>query len=201
MRNLLWLAAVAALSIGNASPAAAQSYKTSGSPSAPLALEVYTDYECPHCKAFYEETIPSFIVEFVNTGKARLVHRDFPITSIHQYAGLAARYANAAGEIGKYDIVVNQLFRTQDEWGQNGNVDAAVMKVLPPGDMQKVRDMVKNDPKLDETVAKDVAMAANTDHLTGTPTLVIVYKGQRDVINGGVPYVTLKSYLNAKLGK
>jgi hypothetical protein len=39
------------------------------------------------------------------------------------------------------------------------------------------------------------------DHLAATPTVVIVYKGKRDVITGGMPYSTLKSYLNAKLGE
>jgi protein-disulfide isomerase len=198
MRNLLWLAAVAALLMGNASPAAAQSYKTTGSPNAPIALEVYSDYQCPHCRAFYLETIPSYITEFVKTGKGRLVHRDFPIQSIHPFAGLAAMYANAAGELGHYDVVVDQLFKTQDEWGQNGNVDAEVMKVLAPGDMQKVRDMVKSDPKLNDSIAQDVALAS-ADNLKATPTLVIVYKGKRDVITGGMPWVTLKSYLNDKL--
>jgi protein-disulfide isomerase len=198
MRNLLWLAAGAALIVGYAPRAAAQSYKTSGSPNAPITLEVYTDYECPHCKVFYLETVPSYITEFVNTGKGRLVHRDFPLP-IHRFAVLAARYANAAGEIGKYDVVVNQIFKTQDTWSQNGNIDAEVMKVLAPGDMQKVRDLVKNDPKLDDTVRADVAMGQGTDHLTATPTLVIVYKGQRDVITGGMPWVTLKGYLNDKM--
>lgn len=177
-----------------------KNFKESGSPTAPVTVELYTDYECPACRAFYMETLPSLNSEFVATGKVRLVHRDYPLPQ-HQYSKQATRYANAAGVIGKYDIVANQIFVTQPEWAQNGNVDAAVAKVLSPADMEKVRALVKSDSHLDDSVVQDQAMANNTDHLNQTPTIVIVSKGKRDVISGGVNYTILKAYLNQKLGQ
>jgi len=174
-------------------------FKISGSPTAPVTMELYTDYQCPHCREFYLDTLPAVIKEYVNTGKVRLIHRDFPLPSF-PYSRLAARYANAAGEIGKYDIVAKQLFETQPQWGQNGNIDAEVAKVLSRAEMQKVRDMVKNDKTLDSTVVTDVDMG-NKDNLNQTPTIVIVAKGKREVISGAVPFPVLKSYLDQKLGK
>jgi len=182
-----------------AAPAVAN-FKESGSPAAPITVEVYTDYECPACRSFYMDVLPSLNAEFVKTGKVRLIHRDFPLPQ-HQFSKLATRYANAAGVIGKYDIVANQIFQTQPMWDQNGAVDAEVAKVLPPADMQKVRDLVKSDAHLDDSVAKDVALAQNEDHLTQTPTIVIVSKGKREQISGGMPYNILKSYLNKKLSE
>jgi protein-disulfide isomerase len=180
--------------------AAVANFKESGSPAAPITVEVYTDYECPACRSFYMDVLPSLNAEFVKTGKVRLIHRDFPLPQ-HQFSKLATRYANAAGVIGKYDIVANQIFQTQPMWDQNGAVDAEVAKVLPPADMQKVRDLVKSDAHLDDSVAKDVALAQNEDHLTQTPTIVIVSKGKREQISGGMPYNILKSYLNKKLSE
>jgi protein-disulfide isomerase len=174
-----------------------RNFKESGSPSAPVTVEIYADYECPACRALFMEVVPPLMTDFVQTGKVRLIHRDFPLP-MHQYSKLAARYANAAGEIGKYDLVANQIFQTQPEWAANGNVDSVVARVLSPADMQRVRDLVKNDPRLDETVARDVAMG-NQDHLTQTPTIIITAKGKREKIDGGMPYQILKSYLNAKL--
>lgn len=185
------LAAAAAVPVKN--------FKESGSPSAPIGIELYTDYECPACRAFYLDVLPSLNAEFVATGKVHLLHRDFPL-QMHQFSRIATKYANAAGQIGKYDIVANQIFQTQNDWAQNGNVDASVARVLSPSDMAKVRDLVKNDPHLDDTVTKDVAMG-NQDHLNQTPTIVIVAKGKRDVIGGGMPYPILKAYLNQKLGQ
>ena len=182
-----------------AAPAPAKNFKESGSPTAPVTMELYTDYECPACRAFYLDVLPSVASDFIATGKVHLIHRDFPL-QMHQFSRLATRYANAAGEIGKYDVVANQIFQSQGEWAQNGNVDASVAKVLSPADMEKVRNLVKTDTHLDDSVTKDVAMG-NQDHLNQTPTIVIVAKGKRDVIGGGVPYPVLKQYLNQKLGQ
>ncbi len=183
-----------------AAPAAALSnFKESGSPGAPLTIELYTDYECPACRELYLNVLPSVITDFVQTGKARLIHRDFPLPQ-HQYSRVAVRYANAAGQIGKYDLVAHQLFQTQQEWSQSGNVDGTVAKVLTPAEMAKVRDAVKNDSKLDESVAKDTAQGG-LDRLTQTPTMVIVSGGKRETLAGSLPYPILKTYLEKKLGK
>jgi protein-disulfide isomerase len=165
-----------------------------------VQIELYTDYQCPACRDFYMNTLPLLISNYVQTGKARLIHRDFLISG-HQYTKLAAHYANAAGEIGKYDVVGRQLFQTQPEWAQSGAVDAEVAKVLSPAEMQKVRAMVTgNDPRLDQTVEADMAVA-NQDNLRQTPTIVIVAKGKREVIGGGPPYSVLKAYLDKKLSE
>lgn len=178
---------------------AVKNYKEMGSASAPITLEIYSDYECPACRELFLTTVPPLMTEFVATGKVRLIHRDFPLPQ-HQYSKLATKYANAAGQIGKYELVVNQLFQTQPEWAANGAVDATVAKVLAPADMQKVRDIVKTDTHLDDTMTTDVAMG-NSDRLSQTPTIEIVSNGKREQIAGGMPYGILKSYLNKKLGQ
>jgi len=174
-------------------------FKESGPVMAPITVELYTDYQCPHCRAFYLETLPLLTNEFIKTGKVRLIHRDFPLSQF-KYSKTAMHYANAAGQVGKFEAVALQLFETQPEWSQNGNVDAAVAKVLTPAEMEKVRVLVKTDSHLDDSVARDVAMATS-DHLTATPTIVIVYKGKRETISGGPAWPVLRSYLNNKLGE
>jgi protein-disulfide isomerase len=176
-----------------------KNFKESGSPNAPLTLELYTDYQCPSCRSFFLEVLPSVISQYVATGKVRLIHRDFPLPQ-HAYSKMAARYANAAGQAGFYDAVATQLFRTQQEWEQNGNVDGEVAKVVPTAAMAKIREMVKTDSHLDDTVTADVALAGQ-DGLNQTPTLIIVHKGKRLKIDGMVPYTILKAYFDELLAK
>jgi len=57
-------------------------FKEIGSAKAPITVEIYADYECPHCRALYMEVVPSLIAEFVKTGKVRLIHRDFQSQNI-----------------------------------------------------------------------------------------------------------------------
>jgi predicted DsbA family dithiol-disulfide isomerase len=66
--------------------------------------------------------------------------------------------------------------------------------------MQKIRDLVKNDAHLDDSVVADQAMASR-DGLNQTPTLVVVQNGKRQTISGMVQFNILKQYLDQKLAK
>jgi protein-disulfide isomerase len=188
---------------GKAAPApptdAARHYKESGAASAPIACEIYSDYECPSCAAFYRDTMPLLVAEYVKTGKVKLLHRDYPLQQ-HPYAKLAARYANAAGQAGQYDLAVGRIFQTQALWSVSGDIEAQLAQVLSPAVMRKVRDMVEHDPRLDDTVATDQAMGAR-DRLQATPTVVVISKGNRQTISPIPSYKLLKSYLDDLLAR
>jgi protein-disulfide isomerase len=180
--------------------ASVQNYKETGSSNAPIIIEEYADYECPHCRVTYQDLLPQLIAEYVKTGKAKLVHRDFPLP-MHQFARQAAMLANAAGELGFYEVAATQIFKTQAEWSQNGNIDAQLAKVLPPGAMQQVRELVKTDSaKLEESITKDVTMG-QVDRVNETPTLIIVKNGNRQPIAPIPPFPVLKSYIDQLMAK
>ena len=56
-----------------------------GDPNAPVTIVEYASLTCPHCAAFHTEILPEVKKQLLDTGKARLVYRDFPLGS----AGLA----------------------------------------------------------------------------------------------------------------
>jgi protein-disulfide isomerase len=174
-------------------------FKQSGNPRAAITCEIYSDYECPGCAYFFQETMPLIVAEYVKTGKIKIVHRDYPWPQ-HPYARLAARYANAAGRIGRYDVVADRLFRTQEAWSVNGDIAGALAPALTPDEMKTVQRAVESDAHLDDTVAEDLA-AAQKDQVGQTPTLIIVWKGKRQVIAPIPPFSLLKSYLDALLSQ
>jgi protein-disulfide isomerase len=167
----------------------ASNYRQSGSPVAPITIEIYSDFECPACAVFYRDTYPRLVTEYVKTGRVRIVHRDFPLP-MHPYAKLAARYANAAGELGQYEAVFNRLFETQAEWGANGKIEAAIAPVLTPGALSKIRELVVNDPRLDDSVDEPINQ---------TPTLIVVVNGQRHKLAGAPTFGVLSAYLEELL--
>src|SRR3954453_9265387 len=96
-----------------------RNYKESGSPTAKVTCEIYSDYQCPSCAAAFASSVPQLVNEYVKTGKVRLIHRDFPLPQ-HQYSKLATKYVNAAGMLGFYDAAVDYVFKTQSMWEKDG---------------------------------------------------------------------------------
>tara|TARA_Y100000310_G_scaffold345284_1_gene463410 strand:- start:4909 stop:5646 length:738 start_codon:yes stop_codon:yes gene_type:complete len=71
-----------------------------GDPDAPVTIIEFSDYECPFCSRFWSQTLPQLKEEYIDTGKVKLVYRDFPLTSIHPMAQPAAEAAECVREQG-----------------------------------------------------------------------------------------------------
>jgi protein-disulfide isomerase len=84
-----------------------------GAPEAPLILIEFSDYQCPFCRRFVEQTWPVLKRDYIDTGKLRYVFRDFPLDRIHPHARKAAEAAHCAGEQGQYWAMHDRLFQHQ----------------------------------------------------------------------------------------
>src|SRR5258707_1231444 len=103
------VATVAAIASFAAIPEVPKS-KMLGSPTAPMRLEVYGDFTCPHCKHLHEDILPMIIRDFVSTNKAYLVFRDYVLTGQgHEQSRPAATFAAAAARIGQYQAAADAL--------------------------------------------------------------------------------------------
>jgi protein-disulfide isomerase len=85
-----------------------------GDPKAPVTIIEFSDFQCPFCKRFYDQVLPSLEKEYITTGKVRLVFRDYPL-DFHKNALPAAIAANCAGEQGKYWEVHDFLFENPNK--------------------------------------------------------------------------------------
>jgi|CZKE01.1.fsa_nt_gi protein-disulfide isomerase len=178
-----------------ASPAADKG-KLLGNPSAPVTIEIFSDFECPMCKTFHEGTVPLLMRDFVTSGKACIVSREFPLNiPAHKYSRQAANYATAAARIGKYDAVANVLFHTQESWGASGKVWETVASVLTPEQQKKVQALV-SDPSVLAEVQDDVSYGVSSG-INGTPTLFVSRGSKLYPATGGVlAYNLLKSMID-----
>ena len=70
----------------------------------------FSDYQCPFCKQFAAEVLVDLKADFIDTGRARYIFRDFPLEQIHPQARAAANAARCAGEQGKYFEYHDVLF-------------------------------------------------------------------------------------------
>src|SRR3989338_10775012 len=84
-----------------------------GDSRAHVTIIEFSDYQCPFCGKFVQETLPQLKQEYITTGKVKLVYRDFPL-EIHPEAQPAALAAECAKEQNKYWEYHDQLFKNQD---------------------------------------------------------------------------------------
>lgn len=197
MRNfvagLLLCALAAAVDQKSAPPG-----KTLGSPAAPITIELFSDYQCPSCKALYEGSIKPLMTDYVSRGKVYLIHRDFPL-DMHPHAKQAAMYAIAALRVNKYEQVCSALFRQQSIWAANGKIDDTVAAVLSPAEMQKVRALVK-DPRIPQEMEQDIALG-KLANVRQTPTMIFTHKGRVYPVSGTINYSILQKFIDDLLTK
>lgn len=185
--------------------------KAFGSRSAPITMEVFSDYQCPSCRGLYEGTLRPLMDDYVASGKVYLVHHDYPLP-MHKYSRVAARYADAAARIGKFREVEGALFDNQAAWSESGDVEKYVAAAVGPADMKKIDRMMPapckdaaanaNNPgcPFDAGIQKDVALG-DGHKVEATPTFVITAHGQSSTSSGVVSYEVLKKYFDYLLSK
>jgi protein-disulfide isomerase len=169
-----------------------------GSKTAPVTMEVYSDYQCPACKQLFKTTNQLLMDNYVNTGKVYLIHRDFPLP-MHAYSRVAAIYSRAAAHIGKFETVEQALFQNQEKWEANGDVKGTVAAALSAADMKKVQALV--DGKTMEAVIEKDKQAGQMVPVNQTPTTVFHSKGQTYPYAGVMSYDILKQFLDQLLSQ
>lgn len=86
-----------------------------GKEDAPVWIVEVSDFQCPFCRAWHEETYADVVKEFVETGKARLAYINFPIPG-HRNAWPAAEAAMCAAAQDRFWQMHDALFQTQRDW-------------------------------------------------------------------------------------
>jgi protein-disulfide isomerase len=165
-----------------------------GRTAATVWLIVISDFQCPFCKKWHEETGPIIEREYVNTGKVRIAYLNLPISS-HRNAQPAHEVAMCAAEQGKFWPVADALFATQERWKSR-------VEPEPFFDSLAVR-LVDDDARYRRCITSGVTrplIDADVQRVTrigvgSTPSFII---GQQMVV-GAQPVATFRRLLDAAL--
>ena len=165
-----------------------------GNPDAKVLIIEFGDYQCPSCRMFWKDVEPRLKKEYIDTGKAKLVFRDFPIVQIHPEALLASMAVDCAGEQNKYWEYHDKVFREQYNKGDD-------LVRFKAADLKKWAkdtklDQAKFDQCLDSEKYKNEVLKDKADgdavSVQGTPTFFI--NGR--VIGGAQPYPAFKTLID-----
>jgi protein-disulfide isomerase len=170
-----------------------------GSPNAPVTMIEFSDYQCPYCKRYADQTVPELLKDYVQTGKVRYAFRDFPLMQVHPLAAKAAEAARCAGDQGKYWEMHDKLFANPGELqAEKLPVHARSISLDEPA-FRKCLDESRHAAAVQEDLDAGAKIG-----ITGTPAIVIgLSDGDQAknvvVVRGALPIGTFKAEIEKLL--
>ena len=200
LRNHAAVLAVLCMLVATEAKGAANGACLIGSEDSPAKMEVFLDYECPSCRIFYTKTLRPLIAYYSKAGKVCVVFRNYPL-EIHPHSVYAARYAEGALRLGVRQAlkIADALFTTQDQWTKNGDIEAALAKVLAKPEMDALRKQMQ-DPYIDDDLGDDVHLGMG-QMVDSTPTFFLTSRQGTEKVAAALTYAALQRRLNLLLGK
>jgi len=160
-----------------------------GDTNAPVTIIEFSDFQCPFCGRFYQQTLPQIEKDYIDTGKVKLVYRHLPL-SFHEQAQKAAEASECANDQGKFWEYHDMIFENQaalsdaifSQWAQQLGLDVNTFNDCL--DSGKYTSKVNRDNS-----------DAQKYGASGTPTFFI--NGQKVV--GAQPFPAFQAAIDAQL--
>jgi len=141
-----------------------------GSDEAPLTVIEYASMTCPHCAEFHIKVLPEVKRDYIDTGKLRLVFRDFPLDGLALKASMLARCGGAE----RYFAFVDVLFMQQRAWSRAQDPLKALAQIARMGGVsEEAFRTCMADGELENYVVQSRYDAQKKHQVTGTPSFVV----------------------------
>lgn len=158
-----------------ASPVAAgdprMAERSIGKPDAPVVVTEWFSMTCPHCAAFHIQAMPAIKAQLIDTGKMRMVFRDFPLDQLALTAAMVARALPAE----RYEAFLGALLGSQDRWAFNrqANPVEELAKIAALAGLARDKfDAVVADTALRTAILKGQEEADKVYKVDSTPSFI-----------------------------
>ena len=167
-----------------------------GNPDAPVTMIEYASLNCPHCAHFHDDILPKIKKAYIDTGKVKLVFRDFPLNGVALKAAMIARCAPA----DKYFDLVAVIFANQDRWA---TADDPVKALSQLGELAGMSsDTIHaclSSNTLENALLKRMKDAQDKWKVEATPTFIFNYGEEQ--FSGAMPFDYFKQKIDSLLSK
>ena len=143
-----------------------------GNEDAKITIIEYASLSCSHCADFHVNTLETLKKEYIDTGKVRMVFRDYPF---NYPALLGSMVLRCIPENYRYDYM-NALFKLQPDWvnKKNKKTIQELYKIMQSGGMTKDEyDACIYNTELENEILKGVMEAQNQFNIKSTPSFII----------------------------
>jgi protein-disulfide isomerase len=172
-----------------------------GNKDANITVIEFADYRCPFCHKFHQETFDKLVTNFINTGKAKYLFKDFVVNDRGEYKGSmqAAVASHCAAEQGKYWEYLKEIYKNFKPEPQHWvTLDALVQFAnnVQIQDIEKFKKCVELN-KYQSQIEESGSLAKQLG-ITGTPSFVVMKNDKiQTTFPGAVPYEYFEKTLNA----
>lgn len=162
-----------------------------GNPDAPVTIIDYSSLTCPHCADFHTTTLPQIKKEYLDTGKAKLIFRDFPFD---QWALKASALARCAPK-ERYYPLLDVLFKQQNVWSRAADPAKALKQIgALAGVPEAAVDACWASKELTDGILQIQIDGSVKDKVEATPTFVI---NGKEKISGAQPFAAFAKAIDA----
>ncbi len=187
------------LTLLGAAPLAAQSAdiplaaRSKGSPKAPVTVYEMSDFQCPYCKRFAEETFPQIERSYIKPGKVRWVFINFPLTSVHEHAAAAGQLALCSAKQDGFWPMHDLLFDYQERWAPLKEPGPFFLSLADSAGLSKKMLLACLQAPETEAALRAEAQGSERSGATSTPTFYI----EGGLLEGAVPFDVFKRVLDS----
>ncbi|MEM4248345.1 MAG: thioredoxin domain-containing protein [Candidatus Nanoarchaeia archaeon] len=168
-----------------------------GDEDAPVTIIEFSDFQCPYCARFVLNTLPEIKEKYIDTGKVKLVFRDFPLR-FHANAANAALAAECAED--KYFEMHDKLFAGQADWASAEDPKSVFRGYAKDLGIDATKwETCYGSKKYAEENSKDFSDGSAAG-VSGTPTFFIGNDKDGYIkVVGALPYDAFKQAIDAEL--
>ena len=141
-----------------------------GNPAAPITIVEYASMTCPHCAHFAKEVLPELKRKWIDTGKVKLVLRDFPLDQLALRAAMIQRCAPP----DRFYAFADMFFADQHQWVTADDANAALARLAALGGMSRSEvDACLKNSALENYILQERLVASKNLGVEATPTFFI----------------------------
>ena len=163
-----------------------------GSAKAKVTIIEYASLSCPHCAHFQAETYPKLKKDYIDTGKVRLLYRDFPLDTRALAGSVIARCVAP----DKGHKLVEILFAKQQDWAAAQNpLEPLRALAKSAGIPEEEVDKCLDKKELVSSIMDERERSVKTYQIDATPAFFI---GDQN-LQGDAPYEEFQKIIDAQL--
>jgi protein-disulfide isomerase len=168
--------------------------KILGRADAPVTIVEYASLTCSHCAHFHETTFPALKEKYIDTGKVRLIFREFPLDPLSTAASMIARCSTEE----RYFPLVSVLYKQQLQWaGSEKPLDELLAIARQAGFTQESFETCLKDQKIYDALNAVKKRGAEVLKVDSTPTFFI----NGEIKRGDMPIEDFEKLIEPHLTK